>query len=167
MRLANRPFPRPRLGALVASLALALCSTACPATLEVAVHGVRSARGFVRVAVCGRATFLTENCEYFADAPAVAGTTTLRVRGVTPGAYAIQVFHDDTGGGVIHRGIFGIPREGIGFSNDAKLHIRGPRFDEAAVVVAEPIARTSLGLRYLRPTRDTALHPESAPIARR
>ena len=126
---------------------------------------MRSAQGFVRVAVCSRATFLTENCEHFADAPAVAGVTTLHVPHVAPGVYAIQVFHDDTGGGVIHRGLFGIPREGIGFSNDAKLHIRGPRFDEAAIVVAEPVARASLGLRYLRPTRDTALHPERAHSA--
>lgn len=151
----------------MAALALVVAPAASrAATLVVDVHGVRSAQGFVRVAVCSRATFLTENCEHFADAPAVAGVTTLRVPHVAPGVYAIQVFHDDTGGGVIHRGLFGIPREGIGFSNDAKLHIRGPRFDEAAVAVAEPTARASLGLRYLRPTRATALHPETAAIDR-
>ena len=130
------------------------------------MHGVRSARGFVRVAVCSRAHFLTDNCEYFADAPAVVGTTILRVQRVTPGLYAIQVFDDDLGTGVIHQGLLGIPREGIGFSNDAKLHIRGPKFNEAAVVVAEPTTRTEMGLRYLRPTRDTAMHPESVPMDR-
>ena len=155
------------LGVGLAIMALALASNARAATLQVAVHGVRSARGFVRVAVCDRAAFLTENCQYFGDAQAVAGTTTLDVPRVAPGSYAIQVFHDDTGGGVIHRGLFGIPREGIGFSNNAKLHIRGPRFDEAAVAVANPLTRINLGLRYLRPTRDTAMHPESATMERR
>lgn len=125
------------------------------ATLEVAVDGVRSARGFIRAAVCSRATFLTENCEYFADAPAVAGTTVLSIPKVTPGDYAVQVFHDDTGRGKIHRGVFGIPREGIGFSNDAHLHLRGPRFDEAEVIATTGVTRIALRLRYLglfRPT---------------
>lgn|GEM_PF-599738 len=145
---------------LVAGLALVPLALHA-ATLEVTVHGVRTSKGFLRVAVCSRARFLTENCEYFADAPAVAGATRLKVPHVAPGTYAIQVFDDDLGKGVIHRGFLGIPREGIGFSNNAKLHIRGPKFDEAAVVVAEPMTRTEMGLRYLRPTRDTAIHPET------
>lgn len=119
------------------------------------MRGVRSGQGFVRAAVCSRATFLTQNCEYFADAPAVAGTTTLEVPHVASGAYAIQVFHDDTGGGVIHQGLFGIPREGIGFSNDARLHLRGPKFDEASVTAGDGPTRVALRLRYLRAFRPT------------
>ncbi len=125
------------------------------ATLDVTVNGVRSASGFVRVAVCSRATFLTDNCEYFADAAAVVGKTVLKVPNITPGTYAIQVFDDDTGGGVIHRGLFGIPREGIGFSNDARLHLRGPKFDEAAVAATEGTTRIGLHLRYLGSFRPT------------
>lgn len=158
--------PRPRLGIFAAVAALAAPALIHAATLEVAVHAVRSAKGFVRVAVCSRATFLTDNCEHFADAPAVAGTTTLKVPRIAPGTWAVQVFDDDLGQGVIHRGLFGIPREGIGFSNDARLHIRGPRFADAAVTVAEPIARIALRLRYLRPSRDTAMHPEATGFER-
>ena len=150
-------------GAILAALAIVLLPVATlAATLEVTVHGVRTARGFVRVAVCSRSAFLTDNCEYFADAPAVAGTTTLDVPHVAPGAYAVQVFHDETGGGVIHQGLFGIPREGIGFSNDARLHLRGPKFDEAMVTAAEGTNRIGLRLRYLRPFR-----PTEANLARR
>jgi uncharacterized protein (DUF2141 family) len=148
------------LGALMA-LALALLPAASRAgTLEVTVHGVRSTKGFVRVAVCDRATFLTENCQYFADAPAIRGTTTLMVPNVAPGDYAVQAFDDDTGGGVIHQGLFGIPREGIGFSNNARLHLRGPKFDEAAVAVGDNPKRIDLGLRYLR-----SFHPTEANLA--
>jgi uncharacterized protein (DUF2141 family) len=145
-----------RSAAVVAALALAALPLVTQAgTLEVTVHGVRSAKGFVRVAVCSRATFLTDNCEYFADAPAVAGTTTLEAPNVAPGVYAIQVFDDDTGKGVIHQGLFGIPREGIGFSNNARLHLRGPKFDEAAVTIGDGTTKTSIRLRYLRSTRPT------------
>lgn len=131
-------------------------------TLEIVVNGVRSAQGYVRAAVCSRATFLTDNCEYFADASAVAGRTVLDVPNVAPGSYAVQVFHDDTGRGVIHQGLFGIPREGIGFSNDARLHLRGPKFDEAAVATTGGTTHIGLRLRYLRPHR-----PSEANLAGR
>jgi uncharacterized protein (DUF2141 family) len=144
---------RTRILAAVALVLFPLGARA--ATLEVAVNGVRSAKGFVRVAVCSRATFLTDNCEYVADAPAVAGKTVLHVPNVAPGVYAVQVFDDDKGGGVIHQGLFGIPREGIGFSNDARLHLRGPKFDEAAVTVADGANHIALRLRYLRSFRPT------------
>ena len=162
--MADRSASRTRLSAVGVALGLALAPVAAAraGTLEVTVHGVRAARGYVRVAVCSRAAFLTDNCQYFADAQAVEGVTTLSVPHIAPGAYAVQVFHDETGGGVIHQGLFGIPREGIGFSNDARLHLRGPKFDEAAVTVADGATRIGLHLRYLRPFR-----PTEANLARR
>lgn len=131
------------------------------ATLEITVDGVRSIRGFMRAAVCSRKTFLTDNCEYFADAAAVKGTTVLKVPNVAPGYYAVQVFDDVTGGGVIHQGLFGIPKEGIGFSNDARLHLRGPRFNEAVIAVPEGTTQITLHLRYLG-----SFHPTEKNLAR-
>jgi uncharacterized protein (DUF2141 family) len=161
--MADARLSRSRSRAVAATLALVLLPLASRAgTLDVAVHGVRTAKGFVRVAVCDKATFLTEYCQYFADAPAVVGTTTLSVPNVAPGVYAIQAFDDDTGGGVIHQGLFGIPREGIGFSNNARLHLRGPKFSEAAVTVGDDAKRINLRLRYLH-----SFHPTEENLAGR
>ncbi len=66
-----------------------------------------------------------------------------------PGEYAVQAFHDDTDQGVIHRNLLGLPRERIGFSNDAPLHVRGPRFKDAAFSVGAEVERITLRLRRL------------------
>jgi uncharacterized protein (DUF2141 family) len=59
------------------------------------------------------------------------------------------VFDDDTDAGVIHQNLLGVPREAVGFSNDAPLHLSGPRFSEAAFQVRTSAARITLKLRQL------------------
>ena len=100
-RRADRPAAWRSL-VLTAATLVTVGSVARAATLEIAVSGVRTGKGFLRAAVCSRTTFLTDNCEYFADQPATPGQTVLTVSDVVPGTYAIQVFDDDLGLGVIH-----------------------------------------------------------------
>ena len=117
--------------------------------VEVAVTGVSDARGHVRVELCTKDTFLTAACPYQGAAPATPGLTTVTIAEVPPGEYAVQAFHDDTDGGVVHQNILGIPRERIGFSNNAPLHIRGPLWKDAAFSVGNEMARITLKLRHL------------------
>jgi uncharacterized protein (DUF2141 family) len=117
--------------------------------VTVSVANVRGDMGHVRVALCTQATFLKDDCAYNASAPARRGETVVNVTGVEPGHYAAQVFYDDTDAGKVHQNVLGIPREGVGFSNDARLHLRGPRFRDAAFPVAEGGAQIRLKLRYL------------------
>jgi uncharacterized protein (DUF2141 family) len=133
------------LGALV----LFGSQAAHAADIEVDVAGVEEARGHVRVAICTEDTFLKLSCPYEASAAARPGLTVVKVDGVPPGVYAAQVFHDETDGGVIHQNLLGIPKEAIGFSNNAPLHFTGPRFSEAAFMVRSGAARISLKLRHL------------------
>jgi uncharacterized protein (DUF2141 family) len=133
------------LGALV----LFGSEAARAADVEVDVAGVEEARGHIRVAICTQDTFLKLSCPYEGSAVARPGLTVVKVDGVPPGVYAAQVFHDDTDGGVIHQNLLGIPKEAIGFSNNAPLHFSGPRFSEAAFMVRNGAARISLKLRHL------------------
>jgi len=117
--------------------------------VDVSVTGVQSARGHIRVELCTKDTFLKDNCPYQGAAPATPGTTLVRIDGVPPGAYAAQVFDDDTDRGVVHANALGIPREAVGFSNDARLHAKGPRFSDAAFIVEDKVARITLRLRRI------------------
>ncbi len=96
------------------------------------VDHVRDDAGHVRVDVCTQATFLKEACPYSGSAPAVKGVTTVTVEGVPPGLYAAQVYHDRNDDHTVNRGRFGIPLEGIGFSNNAPIGLHGPRWAKAA-----------------------------------
>jgi uncharacterized protein (DUF2141 family) len=136
-------------------LALGLAATSVTATsvsaavVEIAVTGVTQARGHVHVDLCTQDTFLKPNCPYQGSAPAVPGETVVKIAGVEPGQYAAQVFHDEDDSGTIHRNFLGIPTEPVGFSHDAPLHLRGPRFTDAAFAVEHGVERITLRLRNL------------------
>jgi uncharacterized protein (DUF2141 family) len=100
--------------------------------LSFKVSGVRFSGGSIRVDVCTRDAFLKSACEFSSSAPAVEGTTTVEVENVPPGVYAAQVYHDWNDNHRVDRDVLGIPREGLGFSNDAPLGLHGPSFARAA-----------------------------------
>jgi uncharacterized protein (DUF2141 family) len=52
--------------------------------------------------------------------------------GATPGTYAVSVIHDENSNGKLDTNFIGVPREGIGASNDAKGHFGPPKFEAAA-----------------------------------
>ena len=49
----------------------------------------------------------------------------------TPGTYAVSVVHDEDSDGKMKTGWFGIPKEGVGASNDAKGSFGPPKFNAA------------------------------------
>jgi len=52
--------------------------------------------------------------------------------GVAPGTYALSVFHDENSNGKLDTNFIGMPKEGVGASNDAKGHMGPPKFEAAA-----------------------------------
>jgi uncharacterized protein (DUF2141 family) len=116
--------------------------------VQIAVTGVTDPRGHVRVELCTRDTFLTSSCPYQGVAPATPGQTLVTIE-APPGEYAVQAFHDETDQGVVHQNLLGIPREKIGFSNDAPIRLSGPRFGDAAFSVGATVERITLRLRHL------------------
>ncbi|MDX5950255.1 DUF2141 domain-containing protein, partial [Azospirillum brasilense] len=65
------------------------------------------------------------------------------------GTYAVQSFHDENQNLELDRNFLGLPKEGVGFSNDAPMRFGPPRYADATLTVTEPITRTTLTLRYL------------------
>ena len=117
-------------------------------TVDVTVTGVRSAKGHVLVAVCDRSHFLQESCPYHGRSPAQVGSVTVHVTGVPPGVYAAQAFQDENENGKVDRNLFGLPTEGIGFSNNAPMRFGPPSFDAAAFSLGPGGGVISFSLRY-------------------
>ena len=111
-------------------LALALAAQAT-GSVTVDVGNVRNDRGRVRVDLCPQALFLEDNCPFHAEVPARAGVTRVIVNGVPPGQYAAQAFHDENANGEVDRALFGIPKEGVGFSRDARISFGPPKWADA------------------------------------
>ena len=131
---------------LLAAAALA-AAPAGEAVIEVTITGIRSDKGQIHVDVCPEATFL-KACPYTVVVPAKPGTVSVIVRGVPPGRYAVQAFHDANANGELDLGMFSIPKEGIGFSNDAMAKLQRPKFSVAAFDHGTSPQHVPITLRY-------------------
>lgn len=132
---------------VLAALTLA-AAAAEPGVLVVEVGNVRNARGRVHIDLCDQQHFLEDGCPFEGDVPAQVGTTTVTIRGVPPGRYAVQAYHDENANGRVDRVLFGIPREGIGFSRDARIRLGPPKWADAVLTYNGGTERTALRLRY-------------------
>jgi uncharacterized protein (DUF2141 family) len=133
--------------ALVLAAVLTIGAAPAPGTLQIDVANVRAQTGSVHVHICTEAQFL-KTCGQSANSPAKLGTTVLTVSGLKPGRYAAQVYYDQNDNQKFDRGMLGVPKEGVGFSNDAKIRFAPPKWDEA-VFDYDGRARTiRLRLRY-------------------
>ncbi|SDA15300.1 DUF2141 domain-containing protein [Sphingomonas sp. NFR15] len=131
---------------MIAAPALAGGSTGT-GTLHVEIGNVRSAKGRVHIDVCTQAQFL-KDCPISADAPARVGITTVSLAGLPPGRYAVQAFLDENGNGKVDQALFGIPKEGVGFSNDARIKLGPPKWSDAMFDTTGGEQTIRLNLRY-------------------
>ncbi|WP_066559407.1 DUF2141 domain-containing protein [Croceicoccus bisphenolivorans] len=69
-------------------------------------------------------------------------------RNVAPGRYAIALLHDENGNGKIDKALM-IPKEGFGFSRDAKIMMGPPPFSAAAFEVADEDQSQPIKMRYI------------------
>jgi uncharacterized protein (DUF2141 family) len=68
---------------------------------------------------------------------------------IEPGRYAVSVFHDENSNGKLDTNVLGIPREGVGASNDARGHLGPPKFDAAAFQFAGGRLNLKITINYL------------------
>jgi uncharacterized protein (DUF2141 family) len=145
------PWPNDEGGVsyLATAGALMLAGAAPTTFLNVVASNVRNSNGHVLAAVCSAAEFLAPQCRYVGKAPAHPGTVTVRVSGIPPGTYAVQVFQDENDNLKIDRNFLGMPKEGIGFSNNAPFRFGPPRFRDAAITLGSQGGTIAVRLRYL------------------
>jgi uncharacterized protein (DUF2141 family) len=129
------------------SLAMAVALPVQAATVTADIGNVRNDRGHVHVEICPQDRFLKEDCPYAADAPARAGVTIVTIRNVPPGSYAVQAYQDENDNRRVDRALFGIPKEGVGFSNDARILLGPPKWKDAVFTISGD-TRIHLNLRY-------------------
>ena len=77
------------------------------------------------------------------------GEVTLRFEGVAPGRYAIALIHDENNNNRMDRALMMMPKEGYGFSRDAKVVLGPPKFDAAAFDVGTEPVQQSIRMRYM------------------
>lgn len=132
---------------------LLLGGNAAPQVQDVTVDvtQLRSAKG--NILAC-----LTSSKKHFPDcegdaaafeATASARNGTITFKNVPAGTYAIALLHDENANGKADRALMMMPKEGFGFSRDAKLRMGPPTFSSAAFKVEDAPVRQRIKMRYL------------------
>ena len=103
--------------------------------IHVDIEGLRNDKGQVFCALYSSPDGFPKNSEK-AVAQVNAGISdkqaVCEIFGITPGTYAVAVFHDENSNGKMDTNFMGIPREGVGASNNARGHFGPPKFEAAA-----------------------------------
>lgn len=107
-----------------------------PETLiHVEITGLRNDKGQVLCSLFSSATDFpkkTEKATAHARSDISHGRAVCEFGGIGPGTYAVSAFHDENSNGKMDTNFMGIPREGVGASNNAKGHFGPPKFEAAA-----------------------------------
>ena len=119
--------------------------------LTVVVTGLGSDAGSVRVAL------LDSEAAFENDAPPhrsgsakpSAGRATVVFEGVAHGTYAVKLFHDENDNEKLDTNFVGIPKEPIGFSNNAMGRFGPPSFDAVTFAFDAPAATIEIVSREL------------------
>jgi len=133
------------LGAALLAVAV---SASAQEILHVEVTNIKNTNGTVRVG-------LFDTDDNFLK-KAVAGQTVkakgekveITFKNIPPGEYAISVIHDENENGELDSNVFGIPKEGFGFGNDAMGTFGPPSFDKAKVKVDRQSQKQVIKMRY-------------------
>ena len=123
-----------------------------PNSIKVEVVGLHNDDGEVDCALFGSAD------GFPSDSSKAAKTTKSKIENgqaicmfadVAPADYAVSVFHDENGNGILDRNFLGIPKEGVGASNDAAGSFGPPKFDDARFSYKGGRSVLAIHVRYL------------------
>ena len=120
------------------------------ASLDVTITGIKSSKGVIRLALCPSAAGFPD-CKTklirSAAVPIAGGAAHIVLTDLSPGEYAISVFHDANSNAKLDT-FAGIPTEGYGFSRNPSFKPRAPKFGEAQITVTGAVS-TAIKLRYI------------------
>jgi uncharacterized protein (DUF2141 family) len=120
--------------------------------IRVDIDGLRSDRGQVLCALFSSAADFpkkTDKALAHARSTILDGHATCEFHSVPSRTYAVSVFHDENSNGKLDTNFMGIPREGVGASNNAKGHLGPPKFAAAAFQYSGGPTALQISINYL------------------
>lgn len=116
--------------------------------LEVVVKGIKNTKGNIRVGIFkDEKSFLKE--ARFGKVVKAQKDEIKVVFELPTGKYAVSVIHDENENDELDSGLFGIPKEGFGFANDAMGTLGPPSFEKASIIITPQKLVVTITMRYL------------------
>ena len=135
---------------VIVVIGLLLLSSTCTsaAELEVVVTGLKNQKGDVHIALFNNAKHFPYHEGIFREEKAKisSGETRLRFKNLSVGDYGVAIYHDENSNQDFDQGLFGIPLEDYGFSNNVGAFFGPPSFEAAKFKVAGTLTSVKINL---------------------
>jgi uncharacterized protein (DUF2141 family) len=141
-----------RLITLLLILGLIQISKAQTNDLTVQISGLRSNSGKCLISLYnGKSGFPTDPESALSTSTALIKDRKCVVvmKNIPPGEYAIAIVHDENSNGKLDSNFLGIPKEGIGISNNAKSLIGPPDFEDSRFTFGKNKNSVNIIINYL------------------
>ncbi len=135
---------------LSAAISTASMAAAEVGSLTVTLDGMKTDEGSLVYAMwSGPEGWLEDNTVREGSVPIENGSSVLHFPELPYGEYAISVYHDRNSNGKLDTGMFRIPKEPLGTSNDAKIRFGPPKYEDAVFILDQPELTTHIPVRKL------------------
>ena len=105
-------------------------------TLTIEVSSFENTKGVLRVCVTDQKDDFLKSCAFSKIVTVENDTVSLKIENIEKGNYAVSVYHDENNSGIIETGgVFGIPLEPYGFSNNPNMTF-GPSYKKSVFKMA-------------------------------
>ncbi len=124
----------------------------CQKNCTVEITGLKSNKGKCLVYVYKSEKGFPTDTKYATSAVTATiqnGSCSAVVKDMPTGEYAIMVVHDANDNGKIDTNFIGMPKEGIGTSNNAKSSFGPPSFDDSKFKIVDKSMLLKITLKYL------------------
>ena len=100
-------------------------------TLTIEVASFENTKGVLRVCVTDQKDDFLKSCTFSKIVTVEDDTVSLKIENIEKGNYAVSVYHDENNSGILETGgVFGIPLEPYGFSNNPTITF-GPSYKKS------------------------------------
>ncbi len=119
-------------------------------TLHILIKGIDSDQGQVMIAIYdSEKGYMDIEKAYFKKSiPIRNKVSRLSIPNMPSGSYAVVCFHDRNTNQKLDKNAFGIPKEGYGFSNDAKGNFGPPKFEKSSFKLSESTQSITINMVY-------------------
>lgn len=88
---------------------------------------------------------------YTSELKKISGTTENVVFEHLPyGSYAVSIMHDENNNGKLDTNFIGIPKEGVGVSNNPKIGMGGPKFNDSVFTLDTKELEVTVAMKYFK-----------------
>ncbi len=126
-------------------------------TLTVIISGIKIPEGVIRLALFNSPDSYTstDHSGSVAYQKAIGiiskdGQSVIVLNNIPYGEYAIKLYQDSDNSGKFKTNLFGVPKEGYGFSNNAPATSGAPSYDAVKFVFSKNISLQKINLQYYK-----------------